>query len=127
VILPESAYGAQEKAPPSLGRATGATAHASPWLSSFESDVVTADRRDTAELLRRQPRENSLFVFFLKLPSKFWAEQDVQTNFPPHMALISRGRERGIAAEPRRVDPYPRFDTAAGLFCDNHENTEKKQ
>jgi hypothetical protein len=40
-ILPESAYGAQEKAPPSLGRATGATAHASPWLSSFESDVVT--------------------------------------------------------------------------------------
>jgi hypothetical protein len=24
-----------------LGRATGATAHASPWLSSFESDVVT--------------------------------------------------------------------------------------
>jgi len=41
VILPESAYGAQEKAPPSLGRAPGATAHASPWLSSFESDVVT--------------------------------------------------------------------------------------
>jgi len=25
------------------------------------------------------------------------------------------------------VDPYPRFDTEAGLFCDNHENTEKKQ
>jgi hypothetical protein len=23
------------------GRATGATAHANPWLSSFESDVVT--------------------------------------------------------------------------------------
>jgi hypothetical protein len=85
------------------------------------------DRRDAAELLRLQPGENSLSVFFLKLPSKFWAEQDVQTNFPPHMALISRGRERGIAGQPRKVDPYPRFDTAAGLFCDNHENTGKKQ